>query len=78
MDIRINTDVDSVSAVNFDSAPILEPTYTEIHPYVGEDGIYMPVVSYIRDGYEAPIYRLVMTKDMFVEAYNKWIKEEVT
>ena len=70
--------IDNVSANHFDSAPILEPKYIEIHPYVGEDGIYMPVSRYVRDIDKPYSYKLVMTKEMFIEAYNKWIKEEAT
>lgn len=44
-------------------------------PYVGEDGIYIPVREYALDGCEST-YRLVISKEMFVEAYNKWIKGE--
>ena len=39
----------------------------EQKPYVDDYGIYMPE----KPPYE---YRCVMTKDVFVEAYNKWIK----
>lgn len=37
----------------------------EQKPYVDENGIYVPVNGYI--------YRCVMTKEIFVEAYNKYI-----
>ena len=43
----------------------LGPTY-----YVGDDGIYSRVQQ-TRD-----VYRCVMSKEVFVEAYNKWIKGE--
>ena len=36
-------------------------------PYVGEDGIYG--VSDIDPHY----HKLIMTKEQFIEAYNKWI-----
>jgi hypothetical protein len=77
MDIKIDTDINGVSLGHFATAPILEPKYIEVHPYVGEDGIYTPVNQYVREGCES-VYKLIMTKEMFVEAYNKWIKEEVT
>lgn len=47
--------------------------YVIQEPYVNEEGIYVPVYSYIQEGC-ASVYRCVMTKDMFVEAYNKYIK----
>jgi len=41
-------------------------------PYVDDVGIYAPVNEYTIKGYPAT-YKLVMTKDMFVEAYDKYI-----
>ena len=41
----------------------------EYAPYVNDYGIYAPVVYGDR-----AYYQCVMTKEMFVEAYNKWIK----
>lgn len=49
--------------------------YVKQHPYLGEDGIYMPCHDYALEG-TTSAYRLVISKDMFVEAYNKWIKGE--
>ena len=49
--------------------------YVRCYPYVGDDGIYMPCQEYVLD-YCDPTYRLVLSKEMFVEAYNKWIKGE--
>jgi hypothetical protein len=45
-------------------------------PYVGDDGIYIPCEPY------APVdcattYECILSRDLFVEAYNKWIKGEV-
>ena len=56
-------------------ATIKEPTYVKCDPFVGEDGIYMPCEEYVPD-YCNPLYRMVLSKEMFVEAYNKWIKGE--
>lgn len=40
-------------------------------PHVGDDGIYVPYVIGDR------VYsQLLISKEMFVEAYNKWIKGE--
>jgi len=47
--------------------------YIRQEPYVDNDGIYMPVNEYVPEGC-ASTYRCVMTRDMFIEAYNKWIK----
>lgn len=51
----------------------MEYQYVKNEPYVGDDGIYMPVAEYSLEG-TMPYYRLVVTKEIFVEAYNKWIK----
>lgn len=47
--------------------------YVRQMPYVDENGIYVPVNDYVPNGC-ATMYRCIMTKEMFVEAYNKWIK----
>ena len=49
--------------------------YIRQKPYVDEDGIYVPVNEYVPEGCDG-VYKCVMTKEMFVEAYNKWIKGE--
>ena len=49
--------------------------YIKQEPYVGENGIYVPVNEYVTEG-TASIYTCVITKKMFVEAYHKWIKPE--
>ena len=47
--------------------------YIKQESYVDNHGIYMPVNEYVPEG-SASMYRCVMTKEMFVEAYNKWIE----
>lgn len=44
-------------------------------PFVDDDGIYIPLEEYVPEGC-ASNYKCVMTKEMFVEAYNKWIKDK--
>lgn len=46
---------------------ITEPKIVE--PYIGDDGIYIPN-TYGNNVY----YQCVVPKELFVEAYNKWIK----
>jgi hypothetical protein len=48
--------------------------YVQQHPYVGDDGVYIPHNEYVPAGCTGT-YKCVMTKEMFIEAYNKWIKE---
>lgn len=57
------------------TAFIKQPIIIKQEPYVGDDGIYIPCNEYVPEGYETT-YRCVLTKEMFVEAYNKWIKGE--
>ena len=54
---------------------IKERKYIKQEPHIDDDGIWMPYEEYVPDGC-AGNYRLVLTKEMFVEAYNKWIKGE--
>ena len=46
--------------------------YVKQHPYVGEDGIYVPCQEYALEGYG--FHSLLISRETFVEAYNKWIK----
>ena len=48
--------------------------YVKQEPYVDDDGIYVPVNEYVPDGFSS-MYRCIITKELFVEAYNKWIKK---
>lgn len=44
-------------------------------PYVGEDGIYMPIHPYIYDDSMAD-YSLLMSKEIFQEAFKEYILKE--
>lgn len=48
--------------------------YIKQEPYVDDTGIYIPIHEYVEEGL-ASDYRCVMTRELFVEAYNKWIVE---
>lgn len=58
---------DNVAAIKIDNRP-----WKKTKPILLDDGIYMPEVPYVRDGDNIPC-TLVMTKEMFIEAYNRWI-----
>ena len=47
--------------------------YVKQEPYVGDDGIYVPVEEYAIEG-TMSLYRKVIPKELFIEAYNKWIR----
>ena len=42
-------------------------------PYVDDSGIYMPLEPYVQEGCAISTYQLVMTKEMFQEAYKRYI-----
>lgn len=48
--------------------------YIRQDPYVDENGIYVPLNEYVPEG-TTSVYQRIMTREMFVEAYNKWIKK---
>lgn len=50
-------------------------TYVKQEPYVGNNAIYVPCHEYVPKGC-ASAYKALITKELFVEAYNKWIKGE--
>ena len=52
-----------------------QPKYIRQKPYVDDNGVWVPCEEYVPEGC-ASDYKLVMTKEMFVAAYNKWIKGE--
>lgn len=54
---------------------ISEPKFIKQEPYVGEDGIYVPLEDYVYEG-TGSYYKMILSKEIFVEAYNKWIKDD--
>ena len=52
-----------------------EKKWVKNEPIVTEEGIYIPVHPYTIEG-EVSKYQLVMTKEMFQEAYRKYIVGE--
>lgn len=53
-------------------SPVIE---VKQEPYVDDKGIWVPVHEYAPEGMVSN-YRLIISKEMFIEAYNKWIKGE--
>lgn len=49
--------------------------YVQQFPFVDDEGIYVPIDEYAPEGC-ASTYRCIITKELFVEAYNKWIKND--
>lgn len=54
---------------------IKKSAYIKQGPRIDEDGIWEPCDEYVPEGCESN-YRLIMSKEMFIEAYNKYIKGE--
>jgi hypothetical protein len=46
----------------------IAPT-SPLQAYVGDDGIYIP------SSFDSRYYNMLISKELFVEAYNKWIKD---
>ena len=65
---------DSCNSITTKLPKVEESFYIQQEPYVDDKGIWLPYEEYVPEGF-ASNYRLVMTKEMFVEAYNRWIKE---
>lgn len=42
-------------------------------PYIDNSGIWVPECPYVEEG-TASHYKMIISKELFVEAYNKWIK----
>lgn len=57
------------------AAAFCQSTYVKQEPYVDDKGIWVPHHEYVQEGCKSN-YKLVMSKEMFIEAYNKFIKGE--
>ena len=49
--------------------------WRKTEPYIGEDGIYVPLQEYVYEG-TAVEYRQFMTKELFQEAFKEYIVKE--
>ena len=52
----------------------MEKQLIKYEPKVTDDGIYVPVYEYQYES-EKPLYKLLISKDIFIEAYSRWIAE---
>lgn len=60
---------DNQISIEFENSRV----YVKNSAYVDDTGIWVPYHEYSLKGTESD-YRLLMSKDLFIEAYNKWIK----
>lgn len=58
---------------SYATLPSKQEVYVKQYPYVDDAGIYIPCEEYVQEGFRSN-YKLLISKEMFVEAYNKWIK----
>ena len=65
----------NVECTEYPILPLKREVYMKQYPYVDDTGIYAPCEEYVQEG-TASNYKLVISKEMFIEAYNKWIKGE--
>lgn len=49
--------------------------YIKLEPYVNGEGIWFPCEEYGVEGM-SHAYKCLITKELFVEAYEKWIKND--
>ena len=49
--------------------------WRKTEPYIGEDGIYIPLQEYVYEG-TSTMYELFMTKELFQEAFKEYIIKE--
>ena len=50
--------------------------YIRQEPYVNNHGIYIPDNEYVPEGC-ASLYKCIITKEMFIEAYDRWIQSSL-
>ena len=63
---------DRQTSIEFETS---QEEYVQNPSYIDDDGIWIPYHPYTRKG-TASAYKMVISKDLFIEAYNKWIKGE--
>lgn len=54
---------------------VLNEKLVKHEPYVDDEGIWYPCHEYTPEWMDTN-YKLIVSKEMFIEAYNKWIKGE--
>lgn len=55
---------------------IAGPKFIKQEPYIDDEGIWVPVEAYAPEGV-ASNYICIFSKGLFIEAYNKWIKDAI-
>ena len=66
----MKSDYSDIDTINMEEGEMWYPTY----PYVDDKGIWIPLSPYANDKV-ASDYKLLISKEMFVEAYNRYIRD---
>ena len=62
---------DSQTSIEFEESR----GYTKNSAYINDTGIWVPCHEYSLKGTSSH-YKMLISKDLFIEAYNKWIRSE--
>lgn len=69
----MKSDYSDIDTTNIEEGEICYPT----HAYVNDAGIWNPLSSYVKTG-ESCNYKLLISKEVFIEAYNKFIRDDTS
>ena len=61
--------------LRYDNYHEKECVFVKQKPIVNDEGIWNPVHPYVPEGAEST-YQLVISKESFIEAYNRWLRQE--
>lgn len=76
MSANLKQDILDAASKNYWQTVKISPIiYVKQEPRIDDKGIWAPIEEYVPENM-ASNYRIVISKEMFIEAYNKWIKGE--
>lgn len=76
MSANLQQDIMNATAKEYWKTAHISPAIeVKQEPRIDDKGIWMPVHEYVPENMVSA-YRLLISKEMFIEAYNKWIKGE--
>ena len=58
--------------VTVDKMTETSDNWVKTHPIITDEAILIPKVPYVKEGM-SPLYSTLITKELFIEAYKKWI-----
>lgn len=69
----MKSDYSDIDTINIEEGETWYPN----HPYVDDKGIWNPLSPYSRYG-TCSEYKMIISKEMFIEAYNKYIRDDTS